>query len=159
MTLNHLLRSPFEQTIRSTTRSKGKPTSFLSPSPLSNRISSITAKDDNRVAKEGTEVQVTELMTREDGDKEMTGVFKRFQTKVALRRTRKLLVTEPPSNAALPTFDQQGEDLERRYNLPGEYGKDQHRFRLPDGHPIDIGTRVTYITESSYGIVSYDPKN
>jgi hypothetical protein len=129
MTFKRLLRSPFEQTIRSATRSKGKPTSPLSSNPPGNHIPSITAKDDNRGAKEGTEVKVTELMSREDGNKERTGVFKRFETKVALRRTRKASVTSdavPP-----PTFDQQSDDLERRDNLPAGYGKDQHRFRLP----------------------------
>ena len=131
MTFKRLLRSPFEQTIRSATRSKGKPTNFLSSHPV-NHIPPITAvKDDNRGAQEGTEVKVTELVAREDGNKERTGVFKRFETKVALRRTRKLSVTEPPPDAASPTFDQQGEDLERQDNLPVEYGNDQHRFRLP----------------------------
>jgi hypothetical protein len=132
MTFKRLLRSPFEQTIRSATRSKGKPTSRLSSFPPDNHFPFITVKDDNRSAKEGTEVKVTELMAREDGNKERTGVFKRFETKVALRRTRKVSVTEPPLDAVPPpTFDQQGEDLERQDSLPVENGKDQHRFRLP----------------------------
>jgi len=135
MTFKRLLRSPFEQTIRSATRSKGKPTSPLSSFPPGNHIPSITVKDDNRGAKEGTEVKVTELMAREDGNKERTGVFKRFETKVAMRRTRKISVTEPPSDVVSPPtfdqFDQRDEDLERRDSLPVENGKDQHRFRLP----------------------------
>jgi hypothetical protein len=129
MTFKRLLRSPFEQTIRSATRSKGKPTSPLSSSPLGNHFHSITAKDDSRGAKEGTEVKVAELVAREDGNKERTGVFKRFETKVALRRTRKVSVTESRSDAVPPpTFNQQGDGLEKD-SL--QYGKDQHRFRLP----------------------------
>ncbi|KAI0276341.1 hypothetical protein BGY98DRAFT_1098221 [Russula aff. rugulosa BPL654] len=74
MTFKRLLRSPFEQTVRSGTRSKGKPTA------PGNHILPIT----------DTEVRVTQLMGREDGSKERTGILKRFESKVTLRRTRKV---------------------------------------------------------------------
>lgn len=109
MTFKRLLRSPFEQTVRSATRSKGKPT------VSGNHIPPITAK-------EGTEVRVTELVAREDGTGERTGVLKRFETKVAFRRTRKVSVVEA-SPVVLPV---EGGD-----NLSIQDGKDQHRFRLP----------------------------
>ena len=83
--------------------SKGKPTA------PGNHILPIT----------DTEVRVTQLMGREDGSKERTGVLKRFESKVTLQRTRKV-------SDALP-----GEDLEREDNLSPQDGKDQHRFRLP----------------------------
>jgi hypothetical protein len=158
MTFKRLLRSPFEQTIRSATRSKGKPTSPLS-SPLGNHFPSITVKDDNRGAKEGTEVKVTELVAREDGNKERTGVFKRFETKVALRRTRKVSVTESQSDAVPPpTFNQQGDDLERRDRLLAEYGKDQHRFRLPGFTSfVTPSLRLASLSSPAVHLSSNDP--
>ncbi|KAI0291821.1 hypothetical protein BC826DRAFT_1105757 [Russula brevipes] len=130
MSLKRLLRSPFEHTIRSAARSKGKPAT-TSSSPPCDDFATITAKDDSRGAKTSAHVKVTEVISGEDGgkgDKERTGMFKRFETRVALRRTRKLSATEPSRDAVPPpTLNHQSGDLEGGNDcLPPE-----HRFRLP----------------------------
>lgn len=159
MTFKRWLHSPFEQTIRSATRSKGKHTTPLSSSPLGNHFPLITVKDDNRGAQEGTEVKVAELVAREDGKKERTGVFKRFETKVPLRRTRKVSVTESRSDAVPPpTFNQQGDDLERQDSLLAEYGKDQHRFRLPGFTSfVTPSLRLASLSSPAIHLSSNDP--
>ncbi|KAH9984899.1 hypothetical protein BJV77DRAFT_965843 [Russula vinacea] len=159
MTFKRWLHSPFEQTIRSATRSKGKHTTPLSSSPLGNHFPFITVKDDNRGAQEGTEVKVAELVAREDGKKERTGVFKRFETKVPLRRTRKVSVTESRSDAVPPpTFNQQGDDLERQDSLLAEYGKDQHRFRLPGFTSfVTPSLRLASLSSPAIHLSSNDP--
>ena len=52
-------------------------------------------------------------------------MFKRFETKVALRRTRKVSATGPPATAPVPPplFNHEGEDSERRDTLPREGSK------------------------------------
>ena len=57
-------------------------------------------------------------------------MFKRFETKVPLRRTRKVSATEPSTTTPKPPllFNHESEDSERRDNLPD---KDQNRFRFP----------------------------
>jgi hypothetical protein len=59
-------------------------------------------------------------------------MFKRFETKVALRRTRKVSATEPSTTPVPPpSFNRENEDSERQDSLPAEYGRDQNRFRFP----------------------------
>jgi hypothetical protein len=123
-----------DQTIRSATRPKGKSTSSPVPPPAGDHFATVTAKDDNHGGKQGTEVSVTEVMATEAAagkEKERTGMLKRFETKVAFRRTRK----ESGSKAPIvpPYYNQQGEDLDTHTQdrLPEQPGKDQHRFRLP----------------------------
>ncbi|KAI0306148.1 hypothetical protein B0F90DRAFT_1814941 [Multifurca ochricompacta] len=127
-TFKRLLRSPFEQTIRSATRSKGKLSNTV-PLPAGDDLATITAKDDSHGCKETTEVKVTEVMAREVV-KERTGIFKRFETKVALRRTRKESATELLSRAPIEPSYNIDEDLASQDRLPSESGRDQHRFRL-----------------------------
>ncbi|KAH9009045.1 hypothetical protein EDB84DRAFT_1571575 [Lactarius hengduanensis] len=91
-TFKRLLRSPFDQTLRSATRSKGKSSTSAVPLPAGDHFATVTAKDDSH-GKQGTEVNVTEVVAREataGKDKERTGMLKRFETKVAFRRTRKV---------------------------------------------------------------------
>jgi hypothetical protein len=82
MTFKHLLCTSLEQTIRSTTRSKGKPSTSgaLSSSLPHDDFATVMAKNDTRGPKEKTEVKVTEVTTGENGNKERTGMFKRFET-------------------------------------------------------------------------------
>jgi len=130
MSFKRLFRTPIEQTIRSATRSKGKTSGAVSSSLPCDDFATITAKENNRGSQQSAKVKVTEVTVREDGNnKERTGMFKRFETKVALRRTRKVS-TEPSTTTPKPPllFNHESEDSERQDNLPD---KDQNRFRLP----------------------------
>ncbi|KAI9509767.1 hypothetical protein F5148DRAFT_701000 [Russula earlei] len=134
ITFKRLLRSPFEQTIRSTARSKGKADPSSPPSD-GDRSTAITAKA----------TQAT------DSAKERTGIFKRFETKVTLRRSRKPSLPEhsthpvpsPPFNDHKPEEDLDGQD-----NLPAENGKGLHRFRLP-GFTSFVSPSLTLASLSS----------
>ncbi|KAH9166815.1 Pkinase-domain-containing protein [Lactarius sanguifluus] len=138
-TFKRLLRSPFDQTLRSATRSKGKSSTSAVPLPADDHFATVTAKDDSH-GKQGTEVNVTEVVAREataGKDKERTGMLKRFETKVAFRRTRKVSGTESSTNAPIkpPSYNSNrgSEDLDSHTQdrLPEQPGKDQLRFRLP----------------------------
>ncbi|KAH8997825.1 Pkinase-domain-containing protein [Lactarius hatsudake] len=138
-TFKRLLRSPFDQTLRSATRSKGKSSTSAVPLPAGDHFATVTAKDDSH-GKQGTEVNVTEVVAREataGKDKERTGMLKRFETKVAFRRTRKVSGTESSTNAPIkpPSYNPNrgSEDLDTytQDRLPEQPGKDQLRFRLP----------------------------
>ncbi|KAI9449935.1 Pkinase-domain-containing protein [Lactarius psammicola] len=138
-TFKRLLRSPFDQTLRSATRSKGKSSNSAVPLPAGDHFATITAKDDSHGGKQGTGVSVTEVVAREattGKDKERTGMLKRFETKVAFRRTRKESGTETSTKAPIipPSYNRnhEGEDLDSHTQdrLPEQPGKDQHRFRL-----------------------------
>ncbi|KAH9032801.1 Pkinase-domain-containing protein [Lactarius pseudohatsudake] len=138
-TFKRLLRSPFDQTLRSATRSKGKSSTSAVPLPAGDHFATVTAKDDSH-GKQGTGVNVTEVVAREataGKDKERTGMLKRFETKVAFRRTRKVSGTESSTNAPIkpPSYNPNrgSEDLDTHTQdrLPEQPGKDQLRFRLP----------------------------
>jgi hypothetical protein len=138
-TFKRLLRSPFDHTLRSTTRSKAKFSNSTDPLPAGDHLSTITAKDDSHGGKQATEVSVTGVMAREataGKDKERTGMLKRFETKVAFRRTRKDSGTESSTKAPIipPSYNpnHESEDLDghTQDRLPEPSEKDQHRFRL-----------------------------
>lgn len=129
-TFKRLLRSPFEPTIRSTTRSKGKPTP-LQPD-LDDEFATITAKRDMHADDESPQVKVTEVMAREG--RERIGMLKRFETKVALGRTRKESSTK--------------NTVEEKDRLASQTGKDQHRFRLA-GFTSFVTPSLTHASLSS----------
>ncbi|KAI9435345.1 Pkinase-domain-containing protein [Lactarius indigo] len=138
-TFKRLLRSPFDQTLRSATRSKGKSSNSAAPLPAGDHFATVTAKDDGHGGKRDTEVNVTEVVAREataGKDKERTGMLKRFETKVAFRRTRKESGTESSTKAPIvpPSYNPNrgSEDLDSHTQdrLPEPPGKDQLRFRL-----------------------------
>ena len=133
-TFKRLLRSPFDQTVRSATRSKAKFSNSTDPLPAGDHFSTVT---DSHGGKQATEVSVTEVMAREataGKDKERTGMFKRFETKVAFRRTRKDSGADSSTKAPIipPSYNLNRESEDHTQDrLPALSEKDQHRFRLP----------------------------
>ena len=136
-TFRRLLRSPFDHTVRSATRAKGKFGDSIDPLPAGDPFNTVTAKGNSRGGKQATEVNVTEVMAREatiGQDKERTGMLKRFETKVAFRRTRKESGNESSTKSPIipPSYnhDHASEDLENQDRLPEKSERDHHRFRL-----------------------------
>jgi hypothetical protein len=141
-----LLRSPFEQTIRSATGSKGK-----GPTLPDDELNTITAKHDT------SQVNVTETMNKEGTGR--NGMLKRFETKMALRRTRKSTTGEHTV----------AHNLQRQDNLASgsESGKDQNRFRLagftsfvtPLQRQASLSSPALHIADNNKPSSSSEPPN